>query len=70
MAIQQFYETYNHIGNVGQLFEIKSRPRKAKEGEKNVTHYYTDLKTLWHELDLYQRQWRKKNGFFAKSKIS
>ena len=46
-------ETYSDLGNAGQLFEIKTRLRKAKQGEKSVTQYYTDLKTLWQELDLY-----------------
>lgn len=39
-------ETYSDLGNAGQLFEIKTRLRKEKQGEKTVTQYYTDLRTL------------------------
>ena len=46
-------ETYSDLGNAGQLFEIKTQLRKAKQGEKSVTQYYTDLKTLWQEFDLF-----------------
>ena len=46
-------ETYSDLGNAAQLFEIKTRLRKARQGEKTVTQYYTDLRTLWQELDLY-----------------
>ena len=51
-------ETYSNFGNAGQLFEIKTQLRKAKQGEKSVTQYYTDLKTLWQEFDLfYEYKW-------------
>ena len=30
-------ETYSDLGNAGQLFDIKTRLRKAKQGEKSVT---------------------------------
>ncbi|KAE8731219.1 Detected protein of unknown function [Hibiscus syriacus] len=39
-------ETYSDLGNAGQWFELK-------QGEKNVTQYYTDLKTLWQEVDMF-----------------
>ncbi|RYE26320.1 MAG: hypothetical protein EOP45_04015 [Sphingobacteriaceae bacterium] len=46
-------ETYSDLGNAGTLFEIETQLSKARQGEKSVTKYYTDLKMLWQEEDLY-----------------
>ena len=63
-------ETYSDLGNAGQLFEIKSQLRKARQGEKSVTQYYTDLKMLWQEMDLYcEYEWNcsKDSAFYQKT---
>ncbi|KAK9085659.1 hypothetical protein Sjap_026070 [Stephania japonica] len=67
-------ETYSDLGNAGQWFELKTRLWRLKQGEKTVTQYYTDLKTLWQEVDMFTimsgvmrrtglcfRKWWKKN---------
>ena len=46
-------ETYSDLGNASQLFEVKTKLRLAKQGEKSVTQYFTTLETLWQEIDLY-----------------
>lgn len=46
-------ETYSDLGNAGQWFELKTRLWRLKQGEKTVTQYYTDLKTLWQEIDMF-----------------
>ncbi|KAE8732866.1 homogentisate phytyltransferase 1 [Hibiscus syriacus] len=46
-------ETYSDLGNVGQWFELKTQLWRLKQGEKTVTQYYTDLKTLWQEVDMF-----------------
>lgn len=46
-------ETYSDLGNAGQWFELKTRLWRLKQGEKTVTQYYTDLKTLWQEVDMF-----------------
>ena len=46
-------ETYSDLGNTSQLYELKTQLRKANRCENYVTQYYTELKTLWQESDLF-----------------
>ena len=45
-------ETYSDVENSFQIFEIKTRLWQMKQEEREVTDYYTKMKSLWQELDL------------------
>ena len=51
-------ETYSDVENSSQIFEIKTRLWQMKQEEREVTDYYTEMKSLWQELDLsYEEEW-------------
>ena len=51
-------ETYSDVENSSQIFEIKTRIWQLRQGEKEVTEYYIEMKSLWQELDLsYNEEW-------------
>ncbi|RVW51120.1 hypothetical protein CK203_078125 [Vitis vinifera] len=45
-------ETYSDAENASQIFEIKTRLWQMKQGDREVTEYYTEMLGLWQELDL------------------
>ena len=45
-------ETYFDIENASQNFEIKTRLWQMKQGDQEVTEYYTEMLGLWQDLDL------------------
>lgn len=45
-------ETYSDMENSAQIFEIQTRLWQMKQGEREVTEYYIEMKSLWQELDL------------------
>ncbi|KAJ9702785.1 hypothetical protein PVL29_004494 [Vitis rotundifolia] len=51
-------ETYSDVENASQIFEIKTRFWKMKQGDREVTEYYTKMLGLWQDLDLsYEEEW-------------
>ena len=45
-------ETYSDMENSSQIYEIKTRLWQLRQGEREVTEYYTEMRSLWQELDL------------------
>ncbi|KAL6328809.1 hypothetical protein AAG906_003826 [Vitis piasezkii] len=50
-AIQQ---TYSKARDAAQVYEVKVKNVAAKQGDKTVTEYANQLKSLWQELDHYR----------------
>ncbi|KAL6315434.1 hypothetical protein AAG906_000549 [Vitis piasezkii] len=50
-AIQQ---TYSKARDAAQVYEVKVKTVAAKQGDKTVTEYANQLKSLWQELDHYR----------------
>ncbi|KAL6312307.1 hypothetical protein AAG906_004897 [Vitis piasezkii] len=44
---------YSDLENSSQMFELHNKARNLRQGEHDVTQYYTDLTKLWQELDLF-----------------
>lgn len=54
-AIQQ---TYSDAEDSSQVFELKNKLWKSKQEEREVTIYYSDMVSLWQELDqFYGDEW-------------
>ena len=45
-------ETYSDAENTSQIFELKMRLWQMKQGDWEVTEYYTEMLGLWQDLDL------------------
>ena len=45
-------ETYSDVENASQIFELKTRLWQMKQGDREVTEYYTKMLGLWQDLDL------------------
>ena len=45
-------ETYSDAENASQIFELKTRLWKMKQGDRKVTKYYTEMLGLWQDPDL------------------
>lgn len=43
---------YSDVENAAQMFELRNRARNLKQGDQDVTTYYTQLSKVWNELDL------------------
>ena len=41
------------MGNLAQIFELKSRLRETKQGNMTITQYHSVSAKLWQELDLF-----------------
>ncbi|KAK5785059.1 hypothetical protein PVK06_039604 [Gossypium arboreum] len=51
-------DTYSDLENASQIFELKIKLWKARQGEKEVTLYYNEMMSLWQELDqCYNDEW-------------
>ncbi|RVW88127.1 hypothetical protein CK203_042925 [Vitis vinifera] len=50
-AIQQ---TYSKARDAAEVYEVKVKTVAAKQGDKTVTEYANQLKSLWKELDHYR----------------
>ena len=51
-------ETYSDLKNSSQIFELKTRLRQTRQGDRAVSEYYNEMKALWQELDLcYEDDW-------------
>ena len=44
-------ETYSDAENASQIFELKTWLWQMKQGDQEVTEYYTKMLGLWHDLD-------------------
>lgn len=51
-------ETYSDMENHAQLYELNTRIWRVPQRHRDVTCYYTELLSIWQELDLL----RLKNG--------
>ena len=40
-------ETYSNVENASQIFELKMRLWQMKQGDREVTEYYTEILGLW-----------------------
>ncbi|KAJ1403370.1 Retrotransposon gag domain [Sesbania bispinosa] len=47
-------QTYSKAKDVAQVYEVKVKTLVAKQGNKTVTEYVNQLKSLWMELDHYR----------------
>lgn len=43
--------TYSNRGNPAQAFAVKNQLKEIRQGERDGTRYFNQLKTLWQELD-------------------
>nr|KJB60833.1 hypothetical protein B456_009G327600 [Gossypium raimondii] len=51
-------DTYSDLENASQIFELKIKLCKARQGEKEVTFCYNEMMSLWQELDqCYNDEW-------------
>ncbi|KAK3000202.1 hypothetical protein RJ639_023485 [Escallonia herrerae] len=51
-------ETYSDVENSSQIFDLKTKLWKSKQGESEVTVYYNEIVSLWQELDqCYNDEW-------------
>ena len=52
------HETYSDTKDLSQIFKIKTRLWQMKQGNQAVTDYYTEMLSLWQELDLsFEEAW-------------
>ena len=52
------WETYSDAKNASQVFELKIQLWQMKQGNREVTEYYTEMLGLWQDLDLnYEEKW-------------
>nr|KYP63994.1 hypothetical protein KK1_018581 [Cajanus cajan] len=47
-------QTYSKAKDVAQIYDVKVKTMAAKQGNKTVTEYANQLKSLWMELDHYR----------------
>ena len=47
------HETYSDLDNASQVFELKPKLRNQRQDSLTMTEYYSNLCTLWQELDFY-----------------
>lgn len=47
-------QTYSKAKDAAQIYDVKVKTLVAKQGNKTVTEYANQLKSLWIELDLYR----------------
>lgn len=47
-------QAYSQIGNDAQIYELKKKVHETKKREMTVTRYYSEVSSLWQELDYYQ----------------
>ncbi|XP_057952074.1 uncharacterized protein LOC131146466 [Malania oleifera] len=45
-------EMYSNVESYSQIFEMKTRLWKMRQGERDVTKYFMEMTHLWQELDL------------------
>ncbi|XP_024020665.1 uncharacterized protein LOC112091385 [Morus notabilis] len=45
-------DMYSNVKNSSQIFELKTKLWKSKQGDRDVTSYYNEIVPLWQELDL------------------
>ena len=51
-------ETYSDAKNASQIFKLKTRLWQMKQGDREVTEYYTEMLGFWQDLDLnYEEEW-------------
>ncbi|KAK3029863.1 hypothetical protein RJ639_038297 [Escallonia herrerae] len=51
-------ETYSDVENSSQIFDLKTKLWKSKQGEREVTVFYNEIVSLWQELDqCYNDDW-------------
>ena len=55
-------QTYSDLENSSQIFELKSKLWKSKQGDREITVYYNEMVALWQELDqCYDDEWENPN---------
>ncbi|KAJ1401796.1 Retrotransposon gag domain [Sesbania bispinosa] len=47
-------QTYSKAKDAAQIYEVKVKTMGAKQGNKSITEYANQLKSLWMELDHYR----------------
>ena len=46
-------DTYSQVGNDAQIYELQQKIHETKQRELSLSQYYSELRSLWHELDFY-----------------
>ncbi|CAL5408373.1 unnamed protein product [Camellia sinensis] len=67
-------DMYSDLENSSQIFDLKSKLWRSRQGDREVTTYYNQMVTLWQELDLcYDDEWdcpndkkRKQSGVLGR----
>ena len=52
-------QTYSKVRDAAQIYEIKQKISTTKQGTRSVIEYYNLLKSLWQEMDYYQKSSNK-----------
>ena len=47
-------QTYSQSGNDAQVYELRKKVHETKQGEMTIAQYFSELSSLWQELDYYQ----------------
>lgn len=51
-------ETYSDSENTSELFEIEGKLHELRQGDMQVTQYFTQLSRLWQQLHMFKnRKW-------------
>ena len=51
-------DMYSDLENSSQIFDLKSKLWRSRQGDREVTTYYNQMVPLWQELDLcYEDEW-------------
>ena len=56
------YQMYSDLGNQSQVYELALRIGEIQQGEESVTKYFSSLKLLWQDLDMFNvYKWKSTN---------
>ncbi|XP_073282737.1 uncharacterized protein, partial [Primulina huaijiensis] len=47
-------QTYSQSGNDAQIYELRRKIHETKQSEMTIAQYFSELSSLWQELDYYQ----------------
>ena len=47
-------QMYSDLGNQSQVYELTLKLDEIRQGEESVTKYFSSLKHLWHDLDMFK----------------
>lgn len=47
-------EMYSKLDNTAELYELEAQLHEIKQGDSTVSTYYSQLKKLWQQIDMYE----------------